>query len=974
MMKVTGEKHDHQFSKWLTLGVASSVLFLASQTTQLAPAKTVHADNASSSSEIAAAQDTMPVAGSSFSKSGDTFTSTTNQWKLVGSTSDYTMFATNVTTVGGHTVYSADSQFVLLFNSDQDLSKGTYVINGRKIDGDGYDGGSFRSLTIDGQTYYGIYLDGAMVDDVLKRNIQGQLSSLQIKNGPTGVSSSIALDFYERLTVHLPVISGITDQNSVAAALKGQTANAYVSDDLGDSNIFNINLISSDIEATPTSSTGSYTLNDSGEQRIAAQLTLQDILNASTSFNVIQPGPSSSSSSTSSSSSSSSTKPSDGTGSDGNDTGTTGTDSTSSTSSSTTDNSGTKTSSDSSTDSSTDSNGGSDTDSTGADNSSSTSTTPISNTINYVNEYGSKVGSTTISGVQDVADTLDVSATLPQGYVLADGQDAKVQYTFTPDGTLTVQVKKAPAILVSGTVTYVDQDGNTVGTPKTMTVTANSMHIYTAVVPAGYELASGQRASVPYLWTNADSTKNNLTIHLVKLSAQDYGTVTVNYVDADTGKILDTETFTGVVGDRVPFDTTTVVSGFLKDGYLVQNNETLGAAWYTTAGQTLTVTLKKQAGTGGNTGDNGSTGNDTGDNGSTGTGNNSGDNGSTGTGNNTGDNGSTGTGNNTGDNGSTGTGNNTGDNGSTGSGNNTGDNGSTGNNTGDSSSTGTGNNTGDNSSTGTGSDTNGSGDSDSNASGANGTTGTGSNGATDTTGNNDTKGTGSKENGTASGTKKTDAGAKSNSGDNSNSSKTPKLATRVKLPSTMKQPGSSNSNTTAASTNNGENTTPMATDTPNTSSTAANDADLPTASAAFVTLADNEPSPNTDATTPSTADATPQTAAQAQNNTPSNDSTSAQQAAAQKAAEAAATQQRQITAAKKAAAARRASHERVQREALKQLEDANQRDQFAHQSVAFSGSGHGHQHGDGGPAGGGDAVTELGKYFSVLSGKINFGR
>lgn len=937
-MKVTGEKHDHQFSKWLTLGVASSVLFLASQTTQLAPAKTVHADNASSSSEIAAAQDTMPVAGSSFSKSGDTFTSTTNQWKPVGSTSDYTMFATNVTTVGGHTVYSADSQFVLLFNSDQDLSKGTYVINGRKSDGDGYDGGSFRSLTIDGQTYYGIYLDGDMVDDVLERNIQGQLSSLQIKNGPTGVSSSIALDFYERLTVHLPVISGITDQNSVAAALKGQTANAYVSDDLGDSNIFNINLLASDIEATPTSSTGSYTLNDSGEQRIAAQLTLKDILNASTSFNVIQPGPSSASSSTSSSSSSSSSKPSEGTGSDGNDTGTTGTDSTSSTSSSTTDNSGTDTSSGASTDSSTDSNGGSDTDSTGADSSSSTSATPISNTINYVNEYGSKVGSTTISGVQDVADTLDVSATLPQGYVLADGQDAKVQYTFTPDGTLTVQVKKAPAILVSGTVTYVDQDGNTVGTPKTMTVTASSMHIYTAVVPAGYELASGQRASVPYLWTNADSTKNNLTIHLVKLSAQDYGTVTVNYVDADTGKILDTETFTGVVGDRVPFDTTTVVSGFLKDGYLVQNNETIGAAWYTTAGQTLTVTLKKQAGTGGNTGDNGSTGN------------------------------------NTGDNGSTGTGNNTGDNGSTGSGNNTGDNGSTGNNTGDSSSTGTGNNTGDNSSTGTGSDTNGSGDSDSNASGDNGTTGTGSNGATDTAGNTDTQGTGSKENGTASGTKKTDAGAKSNSDDNANSSNTPKLATRVKLPSTMKQPGSSNSNTTAASTSNGENTTPMATDTPNTSSTAANDADLSTASAAFVTLADNEPSPNTDAATPSTADTTPQTAAQTQNNTPSNDSTSAQQAAAQKAAEAAATQQRQITAAKKAAAARRASHERVQREALKQLEDANQRDQFAHQSVAFSGSGHGHQHGDGGPAGGGDAVTELGKYFSVLSGKINFGR
>lgn len=840
MMKVTtGEKHDRQLSKWITLGVASSVLFLASQANQAVPAKSAAADSSSSSETVSQAQDTMPVSGTDFNKSGDAFTASNNNWTQVSTNANDTILATHVTTDNGHVTYASDSQFVLLFNSSEDLKDGSFTINTREGNGTDYDAGNFQTITIDGQSYYGIYLDSSMVKDVLQHNVQGRLSELNIKNGPTGVSTTINLDFYEKLTVNLPELDVNSSGEDAADFLVGQTVT--VSDELGDNDIVSLNLTAADVDVKDSSSsTGSYqyTLTPAGQQRIADELSKDNVQNPTIDYgvsNFVNLNMTSSSSSNSSQSSAAGNS----------DSSSTETSSADATSTSSTTDSGTASSSDSSqsSDDSSTTSSGNETGTTGTDSSTSGSESLISNTVKYVNEYGSTVGTTTIKGQADTEDTLDVSATLPQGYVVADGQNSRVQYTFTPDGTLTIQVKQAPAILVSGTVTYVDQYGNTVGTPKELTATASSMHIYTVAVPAGYTLASDQRISVPYLWTNADSSQNTLTIHLVKLdSVQDYGTTTVNYVDADTGKVLQSEKLTGAAGTRVTFDTSTIVSQFLQQGYVVEDNETLGTAYYTTAGQTLTVTLKKPA-----------------------------------------------------------------------------------------SSSTIGSNTPPVSGTTTVATT------------------------TDPTN-----------------TSKPTASGKS----------APKLAGRVVLPSTIKQPASKtatqsgNNSTThvssaTPSSNNGTSTTPMNNASTGTSST--DGTSLPSASVAFVTLTDNATPSASDTVTPSTAKTTPQTTADAQN-TGTNETPSAQQAAAQKAAEAATTQQRQITAARKAAAAKRAAHERVQREALKQFEDANERDQFQHQSVAFTGSSHSHHHGDGGPAGGGDSFTELAKYFSVLSGKINFGR
>lgn len=781
-MKVTiGEKHDRQLSKWITLGVASSVLFLASQANQGVTANADTGGSTTSSSNTGTPTTTMPNVnniGLSLSSDGE-FTVSGNNWTQVSANSNYSIIAYDVTKDStGDYIYHKDSKLVLLFNSDEDLSNGSFALNADDGTGD-YDSGSFTTTKVGGKIYSGVYLDSGMIKDIVQKNIAGHTSTLKLTNGPSTVSDSLKLNIDEQLTVNLPTQNEQTDGQNASTFLVGQSVS--LSDNFGDDNIAAYTLTADDITMKADgSSTGSYEyyLSTTGRTHITKLISEKSIKNSFVDlsaestygqFELLAQG-----ASTTGSSSTSSAASTDG--------------STSSSNPSTTSN---------------DNGSGTDTESTGG-NSVPTADT-YTYTINYVNNLNRIVDTKVITGTAKSNQTIDYNDYLPSGYEIASGQATSDDHYFDKDHTINIKVVVSNT-LVSGTVEYVDQNNNQV-TTDALKVASGALQLYSVTVPSGYVLASGQRTSVPFIWTNADSSKNTLIIHLIKLATQDYGTTTVNYVDADNGKTLDSESFTGIVGTRVPFDTSTIVSRFLKEGYLVQSNGTLATAWYTTQGQTLTVVLKKQA------------------------------------------------------------------------------------------------------------------------------------------------------------TTKT---------------VTPKSSGRVVLPSTMKQPASqtttksgNNSTTPVASatpsSTNGTSTTPMSNASTGTVSTG--DASLPSASAPFVTLTDDATPSTSDAATPSTAESTPQTTADTQN-TSTNETTPAQQ----KAAEAAATQQRQITAARKAAAAKRAAHERVQREALKQFEDANERDQFQHQSVAFSDSGHSHQHGDGGPAGGGDSFTELAKYFSVLSGKINFGR
>jgi hypothetical protein len=240
-------------------------------------------------------------------------------------------------------------------------------------------------------------------------------------------------------------------------------------------------------------------------------------------------------------------------------------------------------------------------------------------TITYKQPDGTVVATNTVSGI--AGSTQRVTPTAPVGYTLAD-QTARI-ITLTDDDsdnlTLTVTpVQTTPPTPAPATITvrYVNDDTpleRQVATDK-LTGVVGETGTYAAMTPTGFQLATDQKPRLRYRFTGA--TQQVLVIHLTAVPTQlpdTEGPTTVQQTPVDTpqpatnqkpavalatvnvvdgaGQVLRTQAFWGQPGQRIVFDTPSLVAPLARRGLQVVTDQTSKTAVFTGAAQRFTVQM-----------------------------------------------------------------------------------------------------------------------------------------------------------------------------------------------------------------------------------------------------------------------------------------------------------------------------------------------------------------------------------------------
>ncbi|WP_156403257.1 mucin-binding protein, partial [Paucilactobacillus suebicus] len=190
-------------------------------------------------------------------------------------------------------------------------------------------------------------------------------------------------------------------------------------------------------------------------------------------------------------------------------------------------------------------------------------------TVTYIDDAaGNVVKTDTIDGVTDETGTYAVDLSdVNAGYRLASSQSKDVNYTVAPDNSGNITVHLTHSIVdgtatTTRTITYVITDGDSAKTPKTVTQTMNWKTVTDEVTGTSYATAQNSYAAVesPVIagytadkLSVAQLSEGNVpTSELADTNVNDTvtytadeQTVTISYVDTQTGKTVKTATVTG---------------------------------------------------------------------------------------------------------------------------------------------------------------------------------------------------------------------------------------------------------------------------------------------------------------------------------------------------------------------------------------------------------------------------------------------
>lgn len=641
---VLANKSTNQHSSAALCSISTAVGILAATTMFLSgnfgfssviASTTVQNDNENSNNGTP-----FNTSGIEAATSGDyAFQSTDSGVVLVNGNSLNASFVTNVKRVQGNIVYSNSSQFISIYNTGEDLSGATYTITNTSDDAVVYSG-RFTQVSVSGQSYYALCLPSSIIKagfDAEQAN-QGKLH-MNVINGSTRTSYLTTLDIKAMsgtASVQLPSVTATEDGKNASAHFGNQTVNIV---DANDQKIGSTSLTGDDISVAHDSSQTNqytYTLNTSGSSKVNSALNVINqkaltvggiyyTLDKSTpgTVTINAPAPIKTTLMVKYVDESGNTIKTD-------------------TVNGNVDDHGTYTAQIPSGYELAD---GQDENTTYTLNDSDNLLTlklrkiaPAQSSlrINYVDENGTSIRTDVVTGAVGKHGTY--SATVPNGYSLADGQRQATDYTLgSTDSQLnikltTVSVKQPMSMKVN----YVDENGDIVKI-DTISGSAGDSGTYQVDVPSGYRLQNSKQTSLSYtLADNADpititvakntpktrSTRktpfkprveppaatpqptvdsskpeqllpNNHTVVQPERSA----TATVMYIDGITRKVLATEILTGHDGQRIVFDTYSQVYPFQLHGYYVVHDDTMrvSAAYFNSVPGIYRVVLERAA-------------------------------------------------------------------------------------------------------------------------------------------------------------------------------------------------------------------------------------------------------------------------------------------------------------------------------------------------------------------------------------------
>lgn len=199
-------------------------------------------------------------------------------------------------------------------------------------------------------------------------------------------------------------------------------------------------------------------------------------------------------------------------------------------------------------------------------------------TVEYVDSESGAVVHSDAPITGNVGSTITLSYHIPAGYHLTPGHSLpSTFFTFTAtDQMIQVPVTKdAPLVQdVTVTVNFVDQGTDTVVKHESYRGQPGSTTPLDLTIPAGYHLVAGQTLpNSPYTFLSSDQTFRIL-IAKDAVPVEDV-TVTVHFVDQDSGNVVKSESYTGAPGSIVTLDLT------IPSGYHLVAGEVLPNAVYT---------------------------------------------------------------------------------------------------------------------------------------------------------------------------------------------------------------------------------------------------------------------------------------------------------------------------------------------------------------------------------------------------------
>lgn len=494
-------------------------------------------------------------------------------------------FVTNVKNIEGNIVYSDSSQFIVIYNTGEDLSGATYTITNTSDDSV-ISSGHFTTVSVSGKSYDAMCLPSSVIQAGFsaEQTSQGKLR-ITVTNGSTKTSylRTLAVKTMSgTASMQLPTVTDTEDDQNASAHFKNQAGTIV---DANNQKIGSVALSSSDITVAQDAKTPkdyTYSLNSSGINKVntaldtinqtalssggiyytldtatTGKITLKQAAPVKTTLNIKYVDAQGKTVKTDTvngnvgdQGSYTAQVPKNYELADGQ----------------------SQTTAYTLTDSA---------------NQLTIKLEPQATTlaVNYTDENGNVVKTDTVKG--NIGDQGSYTAQVPTNYELADGQSQTTAYTLT-DSTnkLTVKLEKVEQPQATTlTVNYADKNGNVV---KTDTIKGNigDKGTYNTNVPNNYTLAAGQAKSVTYALAKSNTP---LTIKISKIPVKQVATLKINYTDAN-GAVVKTDTINGKIGDSG------VYNAVIPAGYTLVNSKQRAIKYTLTANSTpLSIAIKAVA-------------------------------------------------------------------------------------------------------------------------------------------------------------------------------------------------------------------------------------------------------------------------------------------------------------------------------------------------------------------------------------------
>ncbi|GAA3602192.1 mucin-binding protein [Secundilactobacillus similis] len=476
-------------------------------------------------------------------------------------------------------VISQRSQYIGLVDTSDDFSFVKFWLS-ETANGTSYYHDKVRHVTIDGKSYAAIIIPNHILLEAHRRYMQdGNPAYINVNHHMTELTGfdALSLPFVaEPLQIVLPTINTQADRQSALTHLVGQTVNLVDSDQ----RVFGTyQLKASDIVLThddTKAGTYSYRLSDTGLTHVQAVLAQLNQITAThngmyysldtnvTGHVTLTPNPTT-------------TDSSHGNG------GTT----TGSSSESTTSESGS-----SSTATNANTNSGADTgsESTTSNSHSETTTSTSASESTTTSSANETTGSSSSNRSNSGSDTATTSAT----HVTTSSETTPS----VSSSTHTTASEPLPVVSQLINTTFPTLTTGTLPvTPDLVTTLTTSFRSTTS-----NPVARPAQPTTPKAVTTSGSTTTQSTTSsdrqtpvTVSTATPRTGLATVLYINAETGRPIASEAFTGTIGEDIPFDTYQYMANLQQQGYYVTSNGTNGDAQFQSTPGVYKVLMRQQA-------------------------------------------------------------------------------------------------------------------------------------------------------------------------------------------------------------------------------------------------------------------------------------------------------------------------------------------------------------------------------------------